>query len=327
MITPQLELQVLAGNAEVKYISHAYGTTNFIPVPENKSIVITGLTINRSFNDPRVMEEYNLTGPNLPNKYFLTNQQIDVSDADPAWLNSILNGGITYQVELYSRDNVSTFTYALELVPVAYKDSTIVTQTNVSWVPKSITEHKDIYSIHKSPVYIRFKLRLHTKQSVYWMKNFLYSNNPGNDKTYAIDSIFSVFRNQAINPNPDLTFQTIDVLSIFYNTQEDTGKLLNYTPFTGNFADPTSDPSSEYTTQTFRFGIPNDVATNVSGTDTGGVAVPGGDNVDSEIVMENRVDRVLDAFFPFVNVEYVLLNYATGDNAVIPNEKLILSNK
>jgi hypothetical protein len=329
-ITPQLELQVLSGNAKVFYQSHAYGTTNFIPVPENKSIVITALDVFRSLNDPQIIQEYNTDGGAPPNANFLQgNYMLDFPPVNTQSLTSLMNNGITYQVEIYSKDNVSTFTYAMKLVPVSItQDNGIAPKTyRIVYVPTSITEHKDIYSVHKNPVYIRLKLRIKTAIVVQWMKNFLFSNNPAFDKTYDIDSIFSVYRNQANDVNPDLSWQTADVLVFdFANIQTETGTIQNYTPFTGNFEFSDDDPSTPFTTQTYRWGIPNDDLTspgNLSGYDTGGVAVPGGEAVAAPLILSQAVGKMMDAFFPFINVEYVLLNYAVGDNAVIPADNLI----
>jgi len=299
MLTPQLELQILSGNATMQHVSHAYGTTNFINCPENKSIIITSFDVFRSLN----AIESTILGR--------VNTLLQDSQEFCALLSrEILKNGLQFQVEIYSKEKQDTFTFNIDLQVL-----TSGAPNQINYLPIIKTIHKDCYSVHKSSVYIRLKLTLNTEFGLAFVRNNSDTTNPANDLIRKTDTanIFNSYTTPSQIPGENKPWYTNDVDSLNYDS---CGGNYGYVPYNGY---QTNGLPIDTKNNLWRFPVSGAVLDYTNGTDTTGVkcdASAGGEY----LVYKNDM---IDAFFPYINIDYVLLNYAVGGNGVIPLDKII----
>lgn len=303
MLTPQLELQILSGNATMQHVSHAYGTTNFINCPDNKSIIITSFDIFRSLN----AIESTILGR--------VNTLLQDSQEFCALLSrEILKNGLQFQVEIYSKEKQDTFTFNIDLQVL-----TSGAPNQINYLPIIKTIHKDCYSVHKSSVYIRLKLTLNTELGVAFIRNNSDTTNPANDLIRKTDNanIYSSYTTPVQIPGENKQWYTNDLSSINFDSN---GGDYGYVPYNGFI---TNESPFETKSNFWRFPIsgPNPLTPNefTNGWDTTGVKCDATDGGEY-LVLKNDM---IDAFYPYINIDYVLLNYAVGGNGVIPLDKII----
>jgi hypothetical protein len=303
MITPQLELQILSGNATMQHVSHAYGTTNFINCPENKSIIITSFDVFRSLN----AIESTIAGR--------VNTLLQDSQEFCALLSrEILLNGLQFQVEIYSKEKQDTFTFNIDLQVL-----TSGAPNQINYLPIIKTIHKDCYSVHKSSVYIRLKLTLNTELSLQWVRDNSNTTNPANDLIRKVDTknIYSSYTTPIQAPGENKQWYTND---LFIGSFTACGNTYAYSPYNGY--EFNGNPAETYS-NFWRFPVsgpnPQLIDDQTNGWNTTGVKIDSS-NEGNIVATKNNM---IDAFFPYINIDYVLLNYAVGGNGVIPLDKII----
>jgi hypothetical protein len=168
MIPSIIERLVLQGDAQIIQQTVGLSGAMTIEVPPGKTIVITSVNLQPLLGLADISTDFSTT--------IFADYADFVQKALTQWFNIsgvpvqedclnilelILSRGIT-QLELYSIDNRTVFTYTNEYTPVlttantSFEDPTGVNNF-VTWLP-TIKEHKDdCYSVHKNQVHIRLR--------------------------------------------------------------------------------------------------------------------------------------------------------------------------
>jgi hypothetical protein len=163
MIPPIIERLVIQGDAEIISQTIGLNGANTIDVPTGKTVVILSVNLQPllSLTDFLTNKWSNAGFTDYAN--FVEKalgQNIDV-DGKPVNAGSqlgivelLLNRGLT-QLELYSLDKRSVFTYANEYLPVA--GNIAPDQRQITYLP-TVTEHKsECYSVHKKLIHVRLR--------------------------------------------------------------------------------------------------------------------------------------------------------------------------
>jgi hypothetical protein len=168
MIPSIIERLVLQGDAQIIQQTVGLSGAMTIEVPPGKTIVITSVNLQPLLSladistdwSTSIFTDYADFVKKALTQSFIQNGQPFTDGDELNILELILSRGIT-QLELYSIDNRTVFTYTNEYTPVALgianetapPDST----TAVVYLP-TIKEHKDeCYSVHKNQVHIRLR--------------------------------------------------------------------------------------------------------------------------------------------------------------------------
>lgn len=163
MIPPIIERLVIQGDAQIIQQTVGLSGASTIEVPTGKTIVILNVNLqpllsladisanwcSAVFSDWQDYVARALTQLFDPAGKPITGDCLNI-------LELLLNRGIT-QVELYSTDNRTLFTYTNEYRPMPVSSQDPSAPVAIAYLP-IVTEHKqDCYSVHKNQVHIRLR--------------------------------------------------------------------------------------------------------------------------------------------------------------------------
>jgi hypothetical protein len=325
MITPILENLIVQGLATVNHKTLGQNGVSTISVPENQSIVVTKISIqpfiNPSFKDGFGM---NNTNQGIANTIedsikalfsFNSTDQGSISNVlgqNSNILYEMLKRG-TFQIELYSADNNNTiFTFGTDFnfcqVFPTSSDPAIKPLTML--LPALSERSTDCYSVHRNNVHIRLRFL-----------NAAVQNN-GFDAPYKSYQA-AVASNDLFNTIPE-TRQNVDINSanLYFNTAVYSNVItgnFGFYPFTveTNLENAGLKALQGNDTITFPY---YDANTNVIGSGDGGEASFYSSD-HTPIAGANQLRPYMNAFIPYINVEYVLINEKADGGTLVKADR------
>jgi hypothetical protein len=323
MITPILENLIVQGLASVNHVTLGQNGVSTISVPENKSVVVTKITI-QPFINPSFKNGFGMNSQ-------LTGITPDIEETIKALLafNSTENGAIsnnsqtgnilyemlrrgTFQIELYSSDNNNTiFTFGTDFnfVNVFQTGADPATKPLTMLLPALSERSTDCYSVHRNNVHLRLRFLNASIQQSGFLAPYKKYTVAVSDKDLN-NSIPETRPNVDIN-SANLYFHTAAYSSVL------TGNFGFY-PFGIETNIESSGLKSFQGNNTITFPYLDEVS-NVVGAGDGGEASFYSQS-HGQPVGVNELWPYMNAFIPYINVEYVLIN-EKSDGQTLVNPK------
>lgn len=313
MITPILENLVIQGLATVNHKTVGQNGVSTISVPENQSIVITKISI-QPFINPSFKDGFgqNNVGQGTANTLqdaiaqlfcFSSTETGAITNPTGAASNILyesLKRG-TFQIELYSADNNNTiFTFGTDFNFVqVFNNPTIDPPIKplIMLLPALSERSTDCWSVHRNNVHIRLRFLNAAIQSSGFLAPY---------KNYQA----AVASNELFNTIPE-TRPNVDINSayLWFNTaaysQVPTGNFGFY-PFTVETNLENTGLKALQGNDTITFPYYDDGSNGICSGDGGEASFYSNDHTPA--IGVNLLQTYMNAFIPYINIEYVLIN-------------------
>lgn len=326
MITPILENLIVQGLATVNHKTVGQNGVSTISVPENQSIVITKISI-QPFINPSFKNGFgqNNVGQGTANTLedaisqlfcFSSTDTGTITNPTGAASNILfesLKRG-TFQIELYSADNNNTiFTFGTDFnfVQVFNGSVTEAVKPLVMLLPALSERSTDCYSVHKNNVHIRLRFLNAAIQSTGFLAPY---------KNYQA----AVASKELFNTIPE-TRPNVDINSAFlwFNLAAYSNVALGnfgFYPFTIETNLENTGLKSLQGNDTITFPYYDDVLNgNICSGDGGEASFYSNDHTPA--IGVNLLQTYMNAFIPYINVEYVLINEKADGGTLVKADR------
>lgn len=324
MITPILENLIIQGLAQVNHKTLGQNGVSTISVPENQSIVITKISIqpfvNPSFNDnfggQGSIGQINDAESRL---YYATVNNNGFSEGliapNSSIIKQMLNRG-TFQIELVSSDNGRTiFTFGTDFNFVylggQYGDPALAPVASRVMLMPALTERStDCYSVHKNNVHIRLR----------FINSYIAESNT--QFVTQFKSYTQSVSDQDISNTIPENRPTIDINSanLFFNTAVYSAvpgvpAAFGFYPF-----------GVETNIENLKAFNSSDTITFPYYEDNANIPLEGRGGEASFYTADSSTGTAyllpyLNAFIPYINVEYVLINEKADGATLVKAER------